>query len=340
MRWGAFFKEARLNNTSPVFNSPVRHLDRKHGKTAGDNLSLHHDFLGHLQADVGEVPKRAHAAVDEFVGHALRIGRGHAENRDVWFFAPHPGAHLFRVEDFVSVDAGADFGAVDVKDAANLHSVFGELLVAEQGAAERTGADEAGATGGVPAEEAADGLDQAMGVVADAGLALDVGQFQVFAHHDGVEVHVIGKLGRRDERLSLSAQEHQLVQVSRHPANGRGVGKFHAPHANDLALSGWGIWIWRAVDTKAWRSGVEVTRLQAVETRRAPGMGASNRRRPPAHNGRHPPAKNACFKSFAKGGAMCLKLSPPHLAPVSRHDKRWRPSLSRKNRGIERTGQR
>ena len=114
----------------------MRHLDREHGKAAGNDLALHHDILGHLQADVGEIPERANAAVDEFVGHALRIRRGHAENGDIWFFAPHPGAHLVRVEDLVAVDAGADLGAVDVEDAANLHSIFRELLVAEQGAAE------------------------------------------------------------------------------------------------------------------------------------------------------------------------------------------------------------
>lgn len=89
-----------------------------------------------------------------------------------------------------------------------------------------------------------------MGVVADAGLPLDVGQLQVFAHHDGIEVHVVGELGRRDERLSLSAQKHQLVQISRHPADGGSVGKFHAPHANDLALSDWGMS--RSVDIWPW----------------------------------------------------------------------------------------
>ena len=166
-----------------IGETPV-HFDGKDRQPAGDHFALHHDLFRNFQTHVGEVPDRPDSPCDHGVGHLLREGGRNADDPDTDLKPADEFLEPFDAEDAPPVDFGTDLAGIGIEGGDDLESVLFEPFVAEQGAAERTGADQNRLGRIVPVEIAFDRLDQLFDLVADAGLAGDAGDGEVLADDD------------------------------------------------------------------------------------------------------------------------------------------------------------
>jgi hypothetical protein len=211
---------------------------REDGQGLGEVHVLHGDGLGDVQGAIREVPNAADACIDKVFGAFLggRAGDGQDAEFDVELF--DDAVDFIHRANLDAVDGAADEEFVCIKGGGDGEILFFKARVAEEGAAEGTGANERGIGRAVPTKCAVDGLAQFFRGVAAAWAARDASHREVLTRKNGIEPEFFRENGRRDAHFAACKLGFDSTKIHRIPTNCRQRKGGHFARRNLLRVHG------------------------------------------------------------------------------------------------------